>query len=229
MRLLFFVLCAASNPTFSQNIENTLITPGEGAEYQLQLRMGEAKVALYFVPAPNKKLKAIEMYFETPGMGRPIQLWQQFHLAKPGNKIHVKNAFIFSYNFGVRRLDKEYLKGFDGVQLNQFLVSSQEELKKHFISQERIQVPAGVVNAHRYRVESAGQTVDFWIHHDSKPIGLVKMISKGGKASQNYSMKLTRLLSGVAQKIISKEALPMDDKTRSFLPKPGTAKGLGLF
>ena len=205
--------------------------PGEGAEYEVQLKTGAAKVMIYFVKPENSNEKAVEMYFEAKGMLSPIVMWQQFHLKKAGARLEVKKGFIHAPKFQTRILDKDYLKGFDGVQMNQFLISSEEDLKRHFVKKEKVTVKAGTVEASHYRMERNGQVVDFWIHHEAKPIGLVKLESKGDKVSQNYSMGLTRLVTGVGTKINPADAKPMDDTTRAFLPKPdsGSTSGLGMF
>ena len=218
-------------PASGESLSSVKTPPGEGAEYEVQLKTGAAKIMIYFVPPENSNEKAVEMYFESVGIGAPISMWQQFHLKKSGSRLEVKKGFIHAAQFQTRILEKDYLKGFDGVQMNQFLISSEEDLKKHFIKKEKVTVKAGTVEASHYRIERSGQVVDFWIHHEAKPIGLVKLESKGDKVFQNYSMGLTRLVTGVGTKINPALAKPMDAATRAFLPKPnsGSSAGLGMF
>lgn len=202
---------------------------GDGAQYQVSTQVGPAEVSIYFVPSASPTDMAVEFYFNTKQSFVPIQLWQQFHLStnKSGKSgLKMKKGFIFSDAFGNRELGHEYLQGYEGVQLQQFLISSKEDLKKHWIGKETVSVPAGKVQADHYRMENNGQTVDFWIHHSSKPIGLVKLISKGPKASQQYEMKLNSLLKNVKRKIDPAKSQPMDEKTQSYLPSLGPALNL---
>jgi hypothetical protein len=185
-------------------------------------------VAMYFADSSGRNTKAIEIYFRTQGGMVAIELWQQFHMGqRPSGQIKVNDGYVYSDKFETRKLDADYLTGFDGVQVSQFLISSKEDLKRHFIASEKVKVPAGEVTADHYRIERAGQVVDFWIHHDSKPIGLVRLKSSGSELKHNYDMKMTRLLTNVKPKIDPTAAQPMDDKTRAFLPKPGSGKSQG--
>lgn len=209
-----------------------IVTPnGSGAEYDVSLAVGAASVQIYFVEPPAKNKKAIEMMFQIKDSLIPIQLWQQFHLSQGSSTLIVENGYLHSDLFQTRKLDAEYLKGFDGVQMNQFLISSEDELKKHFVAKEKLKVLGRETQVSHYRVENAGQTVDFWLDYNTKPIGLVQLVSKGEKSEYNYTLVLTRLLSGTQRKIDPTQAQPMDEITRSFLPAPGSQKikGLGLF
>jgi len=204
------------------DVDTVKIDPGAGAEYELAFQQSNSKVAIYFAKPPAPRTKAVEMYFSTG----PIQLWQRFHLRQASSgQMQVKDGFIHSSMFQTRKLEAEYLKGFDGVQMSQFLLSSKAELARHFVGSEDVTIPAGKVKADHYRMQRAGQTIDFWIHHQAKPIGLVKLISTGSDPKHNYTMRMTKLLKNVGEKIDPSQAQPMDEKTRSFLPKPKSGGG----
>lgn len=226
-RLVFLVFLFIGGWSASADLNS--IQVGAGAEYNLAFKMSSSQVSIYFTKDPKPKTKSVEMYFTTGG-GIPIELWQRFHLTQsPSGKMKVEEGYIHSMMFQTRKLDKEYLQGFDGVQMSQFLVSSREQLQRHFLGSEAVTVPAGTVTADHYRIERAGQVIDFWIHHEAKPIGLVKLISSGTDPKQNYSMQMTKLLKNVAGKIDTSIAQPMDEKTKSFLPKPKKgSSGFGL-
>ncbi len=225
---LFLILM---NFAWSETLRDVVTPPGRGAEYDVRLAVGEALVQIYFVEPPRPEDKAVEMFFELKDSFVPIQLWQQFHISQKGVKLDVEKGFLYADLFQTRQLDREYLAGFDGVQMNQFLISSEKELKEYFVAREKIKVKAGQFKADHYRVKNSGQTVDFWIHHASKPIGLIQLISTGAKTEQSYTLTLSRMIQNVPRKIDPKRAQPMDDLTRSFLPSPGSQKlkGLGLF
>lgn len=227
------LLSFAAHSQIAGKLDDVVTPAGAGAQYTMKIGGATTEVALYFAKAPGTNQKAIEIFFRSPGQLLPIELWQQFHLGQSGSgQIKVNDGYVYAEKFKARKLDPEYLRGFDGVQVSQFLMTSKDQLKRHFVASEKVKVPAGEVTADHYRIERAGQTVDFWIHHDSKPIGLVRLKSSGQKMKHNYDMQMTQLVTGVKQKIEPSEAKPMNDEARAFLPKPsssGSGGGMGMF
>lgn len=74
-RLLFFIVVLLPIHSLGQELNSVKTPSGEGAEYSVVLKSVSAKVMIYFVEAPSPGKKAVEMYFETPGVMSPIIMW----------------------------------------------------------------------------------------------------------------------------------------------------------
>lgn len=158
----------------------------------------------------------VEMFMRTEQAFRPLEFWQQFELAREGNRaFEVRTGYIFARELCVpekpcpaETLPASKLRSEEGtLSVETFLVASLEELKSFEIAEEEIETRAGKVKTTHYRQERGGQTVDFWIA-DLRPFGLVRMHSKGKVASQNYSIELVSTIENAAPKISPKNAAP---------------------
>lgn len=122
---------------------------------------------------------------------------------------------------GSQKLSNKHLTGYEGVQINDFLFKENKDIEGFYVGDEMLEVPAGTTETTHCRKSNQGQTVDFWIADQAKPIGLVKLISKSDiKANQNYTISLFSLLKNVSPKINSHKAKPLDERGKSFITTP---------
>lgn len=189
--------------------------------FELNLSSGKAQVAITIADQSKSEL-AIEFYFKDLSF-IGIEMWQRFHLSPDNKNLKLNNGYVLMPMLGKPFiLSDDYLKGFDGAQLTAFMINSEEEMKSNFIGKESISVPAGTVEALHYRIKDRGQTIDFWIHESAKPVGIVKMTSKGTSIKQNYELSLLHLIENAGAKINPNEARPLTKEAKEFLPKVGT-------
>jgi hypothetical protein len=74
--------------------------------------------------------------------------------------------------------------------------------------------------ATRYEQEKEGQVLTYWISDEARPLGLVKLRSRGPKASQNYELVLVSLLKNVGRKIDPNKAVALTAEGRAVLDTP---------
>lgn len=194
---------------------------GAGAKYEMSFQGQVADIAMAVVSSSSQRTD-IEIYMSTMGT---LQMWQRFHLKKASSGgLKVSDGYIYFKKLPrPQRLTDAYLRGYsDGAQMHDFLFADKRSIEKYKVSSGKVTVKAGQVKATQYRVLSNGQTVEFWISDEAKPLGLVKLISSGNKPKQNYSLEMTTLIKGVKAKIDPKRAEPLNKKGRSFLPKAGS-------
>ena len=196
---------------------------GRGSEYTLNFQDKiNSRVSIYIASSSFSKL-GIEYSFTVPGSLIPAQTWQQYHFSiLDKGPLAIDKGFIQGHDMDYPEiLTAEYFNVNDGVKVNDFLFSKQSEIDASLVGNERIEVPAGVSNTTHYRKSRGGQVVDFWISENTKPIALVKLISKNPKnPNQNYTMELISLLKGVKAKIEPKKAKSLSSKGKAYLAKP---------
>ncbi len=194
---------------------------GSGSKYKMTMQEGpSADVSIYITE--NKFGSLGVEYFISAGVLMPVQMWQQFILGmEPGSPILVKAGYVKVPELKKpEKLTSAYLNVNNGVRVDDFLFSDPKQLEKFRVGQEKVEVPAGSVMAIHYRKKRAGQIVDFWISDSAKPIALIKLTSKGKKATHNYTLELMELLKNVKRTIDPKDSVPLTEKGKSYLPKP---------
>ncbi len=199
--------------------KDTVFVKGAGAKYIMKSgNIGKAYMAIYFAKSDPGHL-AIEYYINSIDSIIPVKLWQQFTLARPADSgIKVVAGYILDEHLKKpQKMTSEHLKGTEGVLIDDFLFKKRSELSKFLVAKEIVEVPAGSVQADHYRKNRNGQIVDFWISPKAGAMGLIKLISKGKKASQNYTLELLSLLKNVAAKIDPKKSILLNDKGRALL------------
>lgn len=211
---------------FTQIVFSADYVPGSGSAFRMTSDKGaSAELSIYITDSSFSRL-GVEYFFST-GDFIKTQLWQQFHLAlsgvRPGDghSLTLEDGLILSDDMKRPEvMTKDFLNSKnDGVNLEDFFFKKGAEIEKLKVGVEKIEVPAGSLFASHYRRINNGQTVDFWISDKAGAIGLVKLISKGPKTSQNYTIELLSLLKNVKPKINPSEAVPLTDKGRAFLKK----------
>lgn len=218
--LLFFImLSAASGGAF----EIPELKVGSGSLFELKLSSGIAQIAITVASRTSTDI-ALEFYFKDQSF-TGIEMWQRFHVQPSGKKLSLSQGYVLMPQLGGDPfiLTDEYLKGFDGAQISTFMFESADDLRQAKVGIEKITVPAGTIEATHYRIIDRDQTVDFWTHESAKPIGIVKMISKGKSLKHNYSLELKTLVTNSAPKIDTKKARPLTKEAKEILPKPGTS------
>ena len=197
---------------------------GNGSTYIMTNKDGTANnnVSIYITSVERDNL-GVEYFIESQNSFLPSSLWQQFNLKKDkvNGGLKITEGYILdAYGKFPETLEKEHLKGQTlGAQTSDFLFSDFATINKHLINKEEVSVPAGKLKTNRYKIESNGQTIEFWIAQDRSPLTLVKLISKGKKSAQNYQLLLATLVKNVKAKIDPSKAKPLSKKMRSALSK----------
>ena len=195
------------------------IESGSGSEFIMSSNGANVQLSIYLAKATDKEI-GVEFYFKTGSIYMP-HMWQQFSMKRDSGAIRITEGYMkLGKMKPVEKMTQEdmNINKQKGVELNDFLFSKKEEISKDFIAEETIEIPAGTIRAAHYRKVNNGQTVDFWISEQVKPIGLVKLVSKSKKqASHNYTIELNSLLKNVAAEIDPSQSIPMSDRSRETL------------
>ena len=217
---------------FSQiSIAQTLkdrFPPGSGSNFKMTMSQGgpSIQVGIYIASAKSSSVN-IEYFIESQSGLIPISMWQQFEIdLGAGFGAKIKNGYVKTKELPKpEKMTSEYLLGGTGVQVNDFLFNDPKVLQKNKVGDETIQILAGETKSAHYRTSNNGQTVDYWISDEAKPIGLVKLISSHPKdANQNYSLELSGLMRNVKPMIDPAQAVPLTATGKSFLVKPGSIR-----
>ncbi|MES2527881.1 MAG: hypothetical protein V4598_12385 [Bdellovibrionota bacterium] len=223
-KLLFGLLI--STHVFATDLTQTF-TPGKGCLYQLEVEGQKIPVDVsIYVANSAKERVSIEYYISSRESLIPVEMWQQFEISPSGGKAKVTKGYVQTKELkNPETLTGDYLNGFDGVKVNDFLFSSESELNENKVGVEEVEVPAGKDKATHYRTKSNGQTIDYWISDEAKPIGLVKLTSKHATdKKKNYSLALTSLMKNVKPYIDPGKAVPLSEMGKSFLAKPESVR-----
>lgn len=215
-----------STQVFATDLTQTF-TPGKGCLYQLEVQGQKIPVDVsIYVAASSKERVSIEYFISSRESLIPVEMWQQFEISPSSGRAKVTKGYVQTKELkNPETLTGDYLNGFDGVKVNDFLFSSESELNQNKIGVEDVEVPAGKDKATHYQTKSNGQTIDYWISDEAKPIGLVKLTSKHATdTKKNYSLALTSLMKNVKPYIDPSKAVPLSDMGKSFLAKPESVR-----
>lgn len=197
--------------------------PGGGSRFRLTMEEAVASgtLVISIVDSSVDRL-SVEYFFTTPGLQGNVEMWQQFVLAKPSTgPLELKDGYVFAKELKTpERIPADRLKGFDGVATADFFFASESELKKNWVADEVVEVPAGKVKAAKYRHERSGQVVESWVSDEAKPIGLVKIVSSGPKLAHRYRVELESVLKRVGRKIDPAKAKPLSEEGTKLLAAP---------
>ncbi len=202
-------------------------SPGKGTLYRLEVKGQQIPIDVsIYVAASSKDKVSIEYFLSSRESLIPVEMWQQFEIApSPGSPAKITKGFVQTKELkNPEILTPEYMSGFDGVKVNDFLFSSEAELGKNKIGEETVEVPAGKTKAMHYRTQVTDQTIDYWISDEAKPIGLVKLVSTSSEEKKNYKLALTSLMKNVKPFIDPAKGVPLTELGKSFLAKPGSVK-----
>lgn len=200
---------------------------GKGSIYQLEVQGQKIPVTVSIYVADSKKdTVSIEYFISSRESLLPLEMWQQFEIAPSPSGTKVTKGYVQTKELkNPEILTGDYLNGFDGVKVNDFLFSDENEINKNKIGVESVQVPAGKDQATHYRTAANGQTVDYWISDSAKPIGLVKLVSKHPTdEKRNYKLELTSLMKNVKAFIDPAKAVPLSATGKSLLSKPESVR-----
>ena len=192
---------------------------GSGSEFKMTTNKGEsADLSIYITDSSFTKL-GVEYFFSAGGSFLKTEVWQQFHLGLGGSRLTLDDGYILSDDMKRPEImNKEFIASkSDGVNVEDFFYSKSSDIEKFKIGEEKIEVPAGTLLTTHYKKANNGQIVDFWVSDKAGAIGLVKLISNGRTANQNYRIELMSLLKNVKAKINSTEAVPLTEKGKFFL------------
>lgn len=200
---------------------------GKGSLYQLEVKGQNIPMDVsIYIASSSKDRVSIEYFISSRESLIPVEMWQQFEIAPSSGGSKVTKGYVQTKELkNPETLTGDYLNGFDGVKVNDFLFSTESELNKNKIGIEEVEVPAGKDKATHYRTVAAGQTIDYWISDEAKPIGLVKLTSKHATdPKKNYSLALTSLMKNVKPYIDPAKAVPLTDRGKSYLSKPESVR-----
>ena len=200
-------------------------TPGSGAEYDFHYNKQDAKLSIYIVDSSPKNV-SVEFHFGTNTLWA-TNMWQQYKLdIREGASIGISEGYIKTEkNKSSEKMIKEQFSLNTGVQIHQFLFADKKDIQKSFIGTETIELPAGTIKTDHYRKVSDGQTVDFWISSELRPIGLVKLISKSRiEETNNYKIELSALLKNIKPAIEPKKAIEMTEESKKIFDKAAKKK-----
>ncbi|MBT7610022.1 MAG: hypothetical protein HN576_09715 [Bacteriovoracaceae bacterium] len=218
--LILLLTSMISTSLFASAFTDTYIV-GSGSTYFMKSKEGaDANVSIYTASKEGDSL-SIEYFIESVNTFIPSKLWQQFTLEKSSaGPLKVTKGYIFKDGGDhPETMGPEHVKGKDGVKTTDFLFSTFEQINKHLKNKEKVSVPAGTIETSRYQITSNGQTIDFWIAENQSPLTLVKLISKGSIAAQNYELQLLTLVKNVAAKIDPSKAKPLSKEMTTLLEK----------
>ena len=195
---------------------------GSGSKFKVRFTDDPSAVDLsIYITDSNEAQVNVEYYFSTTNSLIPVEMWQQFHFKKSSSGVLPVAGYVLTHKAGrPEKLPPNYLKVQKGVQVHDFMFSSKAEIAKDKVGEEKIKTPAGEVLATHYRKKRDGQQVDFWVADEAKPIGLVKLISKGSKRDQRYTIVLGSLIKNVRPSINAEKSIPLTVATKALLPKP---------
>ncbi|HXH76675.1 MAG TPA: hypothetical protein VNJ08_17020 [Bacteriovoracaceae bacterium] len=197
---------------------------GKGANYSVKMGKDVEPVHLgLYIAGTRVDSVHVEYFMETKGL-LPVQMWQQFEIVvKEKGPAEIKKGFVFTKEMKKPEIMPDnFLKGASGgIQMNDFLFADKSALEKYKIGVETIEIAAGTTKATHYRTTNNGQTVDYWISDEAKPMGLVMLTSKSDKVeSQNYSLEMKSLIQNVKPRILPENAGPLTEQGKKFLAKP---------
>ncbi len=221
--LLFSLLFSSS--LFGADLTQSF-PAGKGSLYQMEVQGQKIPVDVsIYVASSSQDRVSIEYFISSRESLLPVEMWQQFEITPSTSGSKVTKGFVQIRELkNPETLTEEYLKGFDGVKVNDFLFSTEAELNKNKIGEETVLVPAGKDKAIHYRTVGKDQTIDYWISPSAKPIGLVKLVSTSSEDKKNYKLELTSLMKNVKPFIDPAKAVPLSNLGKSYLAKPESVR-----
>lgn len=221
--LVSILLCGTANAADL----NESFPEGKGSLYQLEVQGQKIPVNVsIYVAKSTKDSVSIEYFLSSRESLMPIEMWQQFEITPSTSGTKVTKGYVQTKELkNPETLTGEYLNGFDGVKVNDFLFSDEKDINKNKVGVESVEVPAGKDEATHYRTVSGNQTIDYWISDSAKPIGLVKLVSKHpSDEKKNYKLELTSLMKNVKAYIEPGKAVPLSATGKSLLAKPESVR-----
>ncbi len=190
---------------------------GSGSIFDLKMKDGtSSNLSIYVTESEFSKI-SIEYFFDTKNTLFGQAMWQQFQMQLTPKLIITAGYLQTSGMPKAETMTEDFFYVNSGVQLNDFLFQKEQEIQANKVGVEQVEVPAGSIQATHYRKENGGQVVDFWITDKAKPIGLIKLVSKGKKIHQNYELQLKNLGNNIKAKINPEQAVPLSKEGRAIL------------
>jgi hypothetical protein len=218
MKILLVIILILSTKIFAGTKEYII---GSGSSFNFRgADEQNINLSIYITSSSFTKL-GVEYFFST-GSLIGIEAWQQYGMSVTDKGLTLDEGYIQSNDMKKPEImTKDFLYNNDhGVKVDDFFFSKESEIEKYKIGLETIEVPAGTILANHYQKKRDEQIIDFWISDKAGAIGLVKLISKGTKdTNQNYTIELSTLLTRVKAKIDPAMAVPLSEKGKMFLGK----------
>jgi hypothetical protein len=200
----------------ADNLERSF-PAGAGSRFAFSSAMAKGEVVIAIAASAPGRV-AVECYFSAGGK----EMWEQFTVDVSSGAPVVADGYLLTADGQApERIPPDLLKGLDDVALTDFLITDRAQLERYKKGVERITIPASHANVSATRYEQplggGGQTITFWISDEAKPIGLVKLESRGPKPSQTYALELLALVHHVGRKIDPAKAVPLSREGRALL------------
>ena len=227
MKTLILALLLMSLPSLGETLSQSF-PAGSGANYKIKMQADPTPILLQlYVASTRVDSVNIEYFLETKGLVS-VQMWQQFEIGvAPGKAAEIRKGYVLARELTKpESMPKAYLEGASGgIQVNDFLFADKARLDKDKVGIEMVEISAGATKATHYRAASNGQTVDYWISDEAKPMGLVMLVSKSEKdPNRNYSLELVNLMENVKAKIKPEESVPLTENGKGLLAKPASLR-----
>jgi hypothetical protein len=196
-----------------------IFTPGNGARYQLTLGEGLESEAEIYVSEASPNIVGFEMHFKTSLLGMPIELWQQTRYEKRADgKIVPLDAFFQSKEMKRAELfELEQIRSPEALQVGDILLQDPNAMTPLRIGQENLLTQLGLFETVHFRRSKAGHTLDYWLNPKLKPLGIVRIESRG---KNTYTLNLITLLRKMDRKINPTEASALTTEGRDLLSTP---------
>ena len=120
------------------------------------------------------------------------------------------------------RIPLDLLRRLDDLSLSDFVIADRAQLERYKKGVERLTIAASPtpISATRYEQQKGDHTIIYWLSDAVRPIGLVRLESRGEKPQHNYALELTSLLKNVGRKIDPQKAVPLSAEGRAILATP---------
>jgi hypothetical protein len=231
--LFTFALCSAfslipselrAEPGVFQSIDtkplNEIYTVGKGHRYKISFIGSDMIDLLIYVSDVAPDRIGFEFFMQAPGPMGLTKMWQQFHLARESGQLKLKEGSFLTSDLSnpeTMPLNEVLKKSESGLQLTDFLMTTNEVTGHAFIGNELLELGGQPTKVLHYRHSTGPRTMDYWVDPKQKPIALVRMISKGAKTEHNYELTIKAHVKDVAKSIDPNSVGPLTEKGRAAL------------
>ena len=219
-RILIVVLCLVFLMPLSSLAKNSF-PQGQGAKYMMMSEGSPLPTYINIYITESKFSRIGIEYFFVVGNGL-FKMWQLFFMElQDRGPLKITEGYIQTSKMdNPEKMTREHFYQNKGVELSDFLMADNKDLKKLEVGKEKVQLKGFSVDATKYQKQKNGQKVTFWISPKAKPLGLVKLVSTGKNENHKYKLELVGKLVGMKAHINPAQAVSLSDKGRKFLQGP---------
>jgi len=188
---------------------------GVGARFSFSSAVANGELVLSIATSSASRV-AVECFFAAAGRS----MWEQFVIDLTSGAPTVSEGYLLTAEASApERIPPAALQGLSDLMLTDFLISTRAQLDRYKKGVEQLTVPASAapITATRYEHTKGGQTLTFWLSDAARPLGLVKLESRGDKMSQRYTLLLVSGMKNVGRKIDPAKAVPLSSEGQALL------------